>query len=253
MRSDEVLVQAVARGDEPALRELCGRWERPLYQFLFRHTGGRDVDDLYQETWLRVVRACNRFDPTRRFSTWLFQIAVNLCRDFHRRAPPEPVDVVPDVGSVAGIAATEAGIDARRLLAELPEAQRSVVRCATTMTSPEDEVAEVLGVPRGTVKSRQQNALARLGELAGRESTHGMIDDDIRRLLDGYVVPEPPRADGRRVRAARRCSRGTRDRAGVRSRGRSSSRSCRCPRSSRSTSSWCAARMICCICCCPLR
>ena len=165
MRSDEVLVQAVARGDEAALRELCGRWERPLYQFLFRHTGGRDVDDLYQETWIRIVRASARFDPTRRFSTWLFQIAVNLCRDFHRRPPPEPVDVVPDVGSTGGVAAAEAGIDARRLLAELPEAQRSVVLLRYYHDLAEDEVAEILGVPRGTVKSRLHNALARLGEL----------------------------------------------------------------------------------------
>jgi RNA polymerase sigma-70 factor (ECF subfamily) len=169
MRSDEALVQAVARGDEPALRELCGRWERPLYQFLFRHTGGRDVDDLYQETWLRIVRAAGRFDPTRRFSTWLFQIAVNLCRDFHRRPPPEPVDVVPDAGSVAGIVATEAAIDARRLLAELPEAQRSVVLLRHYHDLSEDEVAEILGVPRGTVKSRLHTALARLGELAQAE------------------------------------------------------------------------------------
>ena len=169
MRSDEVLVQAVARGDEPALRELCGRWERPLYQFLFRHTGGRDVDDLYQETWLRVVRAANRFDPTRRFSTWLFQIAVNLCRDFHRRPPPEPVDVAPDAAGVDHIAAAEAGIDARRLLAALPEAQRSVVLLRYYHDLPEDEVAEITGVPRGTVKSRLHHALARLGELVRAE------------------------------------------------------------------------------------
>jgi RNA polymerase sigma-70 factor (ECF subfamily) len=172
MRSDEALVQAVARGDEPALRELCGRWERPLYQFIFRHTGGRDVDDLYQETWLRVVRACGRFDPTRRFSTWLFQIAVNLCHDFHRRPPPDPVDpvdVARDAGGVDGVAATEAGIDARRLLAALPEAQRSVVLLRHYHDLSEDEVAEILGVPRGTVKSRLHHALARLGELVRAE------------------------------------------------------------------------------------
>ena len=166
MRSDEALVQAVARGDEPALRELCGRWERPLYQFLFRHTGGRDVDDLYQETWLRIVRAAGRFDPTRRFSTWLFQIAVNLCRDFHRRPPPEPVGVAPDVGGVDHVAAAEAGIDARRLLAVLPEAQRSVVLLRYYHDLPEDEVAAILDCPRGTVKSRLHHAMATLKALA---------------------------------------------------------------------------------------
>src|SRR5881409_2846868 len=92
MATDEELIAAVASGDGRRLEELCRRWERPLYQLIARHTGGRDVEDLYQETWLRVVRAARRFDPGRRFSTWLFQIAVNLCRDWHRRPPPEPVD-----------------------------------------------------------------------------------------------------------------------------------------------------------------
>src|ERR1051325_361018 len=92
MAADETLIAAVAEGDRRALEELCRRWERPLYQFIHRHTGGRDVEDLHQETWLRVVRAARRFDPRRRFSTWLFQIALNLCRDWHRRPPPDPVD-----------------------------------------------------------------------------------------------------------------------------------------------------------------
>src|SRR5439155_19433677 len=92
MATDEDLMTAVASGDGRALAELCGRYERGVHRFIFRHTGGRDVDDLYQETWLRVVRAARRFDRRRRFSTWLFQIAVNLCRDWHRRPPPEPVD-----------------------------------------------------------------------------------------------------------------------------------------------------------------
>src|SRR3989442_1159226 len=90
MATDEELIAAVASGDGRRLEELCRRWERPLYQLIARHTGGRDVEDLYQETWLRVVRAARRFDPGRRFSTWLFQIATNLCRDWHRRPAPGP-------------------------------------------------------------------------------------------------------------------------------------------------------------------
>src|SRR5262245_16444707 len=94
--SDEALMTRVARGDARALDTLCRRWERPLYAFLARQTGGRDVDDLFQDTWLRVVRAAPRFDPARRFSTWLFQIAINRARDWRRRPPPEPVDRVAD-------------------------------------------------------------------------------------------------------------------------------------------------------------
>jgi len=169
MATDEQLVVAVAAGDGRALAELCRRYERALHHFIHRYTSGRDVDDLYQETWLRVVRAAARFDPTRRFSTWLFQIAVNLCRDWHRRAPPDPVDpahVDPMSTGHDPTHATEAGIDARRLLAALPEAQRSVVILRYYHDLGEDAVAEILGCPRGTVKSRLHHAMARLKEVA---------------------------------------------------------------------------------------
>src|SRR2546430_11700306 len=116
MATDEELIAAVASGDGRGLEELCRRWERPLYQLIVRHTGGRYVEDLYQETWLRVVRAARRFDRGRRFSTWLFQIAVNLCRDWHRRPPPEPVDPASLEDSRAGPSGTaDASLDARRL------------------------------------------------------------------------------------------------------------------------------------------
>src|SRR5262245_21083915 len=92
MATDEELIAAVVRGDEEAMATLYRRYERPLHGFLTRYTGGRDVDDLVQETWLRVVRAAPRFDISRRFSTWLFQIALNLSRDWRRHPPPEPVD-----------------------------------------------------------------------------------------------------------------------------------------------------------------
>src|SRR5262245_19830333 len=122
MVSDEELIGRVGVGDQDALAELCRRYERPLFHFLARHTGGRDVEDLYQETWLRAVRAAPRFDPSRRFSTWMFQIAVNLCRDWHRKPPPEPHDpaTLDRAGPDATARSTDA-VDARRLLGALPE------------------------------------------------------------------------------------------------------------------------------------
>src|SRR2546425_1503822 len=168
MATDEELVAEVASGDGRGLEELCRRYERPLYRFIARHTGGRDVEDLYQETWLRVVRAARRFDPARRFSTWLFQIAVNLCRDWRRRPPPDPVDPAVAAASAGPPAATDAALDARRLLAALPEAQRSAVILRYYHDLPEEEVADILGCPRGTVKSRLHNAMRRLIEIARR-------------------------------------------------------------------------------------
>src|SRR5689334_22502961 len=146
MATDEELVAAVARGDGTALAELVRRWERPPFGFIHRQTGGRDVEDLHQQTWLRIVRAAGRFDPARRFSTWLFQIALKLCRDWRRRRPPEPVgpgdaatsvvrsdaaihDQVDRVEAAIDdqIGRVEAAIDAGRLLADLPDAQRAAV------------------------------------------------------------------------------------------------------------------------------
>lgn len=169
MEADEVLVQAVAAGDGEALAVLCRRWERPLLRFIGRYTGGRDVEDVYQETWLGVVRGAPRFDPSRRFTTWLFQIALNRCRDWHRRRPPETALETthePPADGAGSAEATEATLDAQRLLAALPPAQREVVLLRYVRDLGEREMAEILGCPPGTVKSRLHHALLRLVELA---------------------------------------------------------------------------------------
>jgi RNA polymerase sigma-70 factor (ECF subfamily) len=174
MATDEDLIAAVAAGDEVAFAALHRRWERPLHAFLARYTGGRDVDDLVQETWLRVVRAADRHDPARRFSTWVFQIALNLARDWRRRPPADPAEPERVDALVArdGMAATRAGLDVARLLMALPEAQRAVVVLRHFHDLGEDEVAAILAIPRGTVKSRLHAAMARLAALA-RPTTPG--------------------------------------------------------------------------------
>ncbi len=169
MPSDEALVGQVACGDEQALAALLRRWERPLAHFLHRQTGGRDVDDLYQETWIRVVRAAERFDGERRFSTWLFQIALNLCRDWRRRRVPEPVDGAGDGTAADDDPAAVAALDVERLLARLPAAQREVVALRYLHELSEEEVAAVLDIPRGTVKSRLHHGIARLNALVRDE------------------------------------------------------------------------------------
>jgi RNA polymerase sigma-70 factor (ECF subfamily) len=176
MASDAELIAAVAAGDGHALDGLYRRYERPLYQFLFRHGGARDVEDRVQETWLRVVAAAPRFDPSRRFSTWLFQIALNLCRDWRRRPPPEPVDptTIERTAEGAGSAQSmEDAVDADRLLAALPDAQRSVLVLRYYCDRTEAEVAEILECPIGTVKSRTHEAIARLADLVHAEPSAG--------------------------------------------------------------------------------
>jgi len=164
MQTDEALAARLVDGDELALRELLRRYERPLAAFLHRQTGGRDVEDLYQETWLRVVRHAARFDAGRRFSTWLFQIAVNLCRDWQRRPPPEPRERI-DEPAAPELERADAALDAARLLAVLPEPQREVIVLRFYQDLSEADVAAILDIPVGTVKSRLHQAIARLAAL----------------------------------------------------------------------------------------
>jgi RNA polymerase sigma-70 factor (ECF subfamily) len=168
MQTDEALAERVGAGDERALRELLRRYEHPLAAFLHRQTAGRDVEDLYQETWLRVVRHAPRFDPRRRFSTWLFQIAVNLCRDWHRRPPPEPRELADDT-TMDGGARRDAALDAEKLLARLPERQREVIVLRYYHDLTEEDVAAILDIPKGTVKSRLHEAIARLAAIVAAD------------------------------------------------------------------------------------
>jgi RNA polymerase sigma-70 factor (ECF subfamily) len=175
MEADETLMAAVAAGDGAALEVLCRRWEAPLFRLLARQTGGRDVDDLYQETWLRVVRGARGFAPGRPFRPWLFRIAVNCARDWQRRRRVDPLAhaEAPDAAPPGPERHADAALDAARLLAALPPAQRDVVVLRYYHDLPEAEVAEVLGCPRGTVKSRLHHAIARLVGLVRREGRGG--------------------------------------------------------------------------------
>ena len=153
------------RGDPTAFERLLERYQRRLFGFLLRRVPAQqEPEDLFQETWLRVVRARESFDPARRFSTWLFQIANNLCRDGARRSAVEARErtqlqsEVPTPGSVAA-AALDAKLDAEQRLARLPEPLREVLVLRYFEDLAEREIAEIVGVPPGTVKSRLHAAV----------------------------------------------------------------------------------------------
>ena len=166
----------VQAGDPQALAALIDRWRGPLYAFLWRRAGD-GADDLFQESWIRVTRARDRFDHSRRFSTWLFQIANNLCRDRWRRldARKRALDAWQAELEASGAAqgAPPEARDARlaRLLERLPERQREVLVLRYWHDQSEAEVAEILGIPRGTVKSRLHAAVRAARELLEAEET----------------------------------------------------------------------------------
>ena len=167
-----VCVQA---GDPQALAALIDRWRAPLYAFLWRRVGD-GADDLFQESWIRVSRARDRFDRSRRFSTWLFQIANNLCRDRWRRldARRRAHDALRDEAQARGqdrAAAPELPGEHRleRQLERLPERLREVLVLRYYQDLGEAEIAEILDIPRGTVKSRLHAAVRAARALLEKE------------------------------------------------------------------------------------
>ena len=168
----------VQAGDSEALAALIERYRGPLYAFLWRRAGD-GADDLFQESWIRVSRARDRFDRSRRFSTWLFQIANNLCRDRWRRldARRRAFDALREEARATGRdAAAPPELPADRALVArldaLPERLREVLVLRHYHELGEAEIAEVLGIPRGTVKSRLHAAVRAARALFHEDERH---------------------------------------------------------------------------------
>jgi RNA polymerase sigma-70 factor (ECF subfamily) len=169
--SDEELARRLFQGDDVAATALFERYRRPLFGLLYRLTGNAaDADELFQETFVRLLRAGTRYDPARRFKPWLYTIAVNLARDrasrSRHRANPElraQADL-PERDEEDHEARLSERADVARALAELPEAQRSAVILRYFEGLSEPELASALGIPRGTVKSRLHHALSKMRE-----------------------------------------------------------------------------------------
>src|SRR5213080_204802 len=104
--TDEELVARSISGDADSFNELVLRWERPIYALAYR-TIGREEDarDVCQETFLRAFRALPGFRGQAKFSSWLYRIALNLCRDWARRQRRTPVVQMPEDVDVMELAA----------------------------------------------------------------------------------------------------------------------------------------------------
>jgi len=181
--SDEALIALVARGDDTALAELYDRIGRVAYGIALRILRDeRLAEDAVQEGFLAVWRSAATFRAERaKASTWVVTLvhrrAVDLVRrEERRRAEPlEPVGG-EDTPDPAGSAEDEAwlGFERERMLsalAALPDAQRESLELAYYGGYSQSELAEMLGVPIGTIKSRMFAGLARLRELLDETDT----------------------------------------------------------------------------------
>jgi RNA polymerase sigma-70 factor (ECF subfamily) len=182
---DEQLMWRVrADGDPAAFARLVERWQVPVQRFCHRLLDDRHrAEDLAQETFARLFRARERYAPTARFSTYLWRIALNLCRDEIRRQSRRPegaLESADETGPVGdrstpwhdgapGPADVAAGNEeaalVRQALARLPEQYRSVLVLRHYEHLKLREIADVLDLPAGTVSSRLAEALDRLAVL----------------------------------------------------------------------------------------
>ncbi|MFC1544713.1 RNA polymerase sigma factor [Gemmatimonadota bacterium] len=157
---ESLLVEGLKRGDPAAADELFKRYSRPLHAFIMRMTGERHTaEDIFQDTWVRIVRNIDSFRGDCKFSSWMFQIALNLCRNLARgQSRREFVEL-----DKAGVLAQDPDVDADRILlavkmkklvASLPDKMREVVVLRFYHEKTDFEIAEITGLPAGTVKSR---------------------------------------------------------------------------------------------------
>jgi RNA polymerase sigma factor (sigma-70 family) len=173
--SDEALVALVARGDESALAELYDRVGRVAYGLAFRVLrDDRLAEDAVQEAFLGVWRTAAGFRAERaKASTWILTLvhrrAVDLVRrEERRRAEPLDDAMVEQVTSDSAEDAAWLGFERERVqtgLRQLPHPQREAIELAYYGGFSQTELAERLGVPLGTIKSRMFAGLARLREL----------------------------------------------------------------------------------------
>ncbi len=171
--SDESLMASLAGGDSAALDELMVRWQAPLLGFLHRRLQNEaDARDLAQETFVRIHQYRERYRPGARFTTWMFQIALNLARDHARKttrrrtdsldeiAPPDLAD--PGVSPAVAARQAEERAAVRAALDALPADLREVVLLAEYEHLPHAEIAALVGATAKAVESRLARARARL-------------------------------------------------------------------------------------------
>jgi RNA polymerase sigma-70 factor (ECF subfamily) len=172
-------VARLRRGDLNALSELISRYQNRLYRYLLcivRQPA--EAEDLFQETWLRVVEKILSFDASRNFDAWLFRLARNLAIDHLRRVRPQSLDE-PLANSWGGetvadripskddtpldhALAAERRTEIREAMAGLPMIYREVLTLRFEEEMKIEEIAQVIAVPISTAKSRLRRSLEQL-------------------------------------------------------------------------------------------
>ena len=173
--TDEDLVARSRGGDLDSFNQLILRWERPIYAFAYRVIGREeDARDVCQETFLRAFRSLPGFKGQAKFSSWLYQIALNLCRDWIRRQRRartvqlaegvDPSELAAEQGPVESIedlvSRRELSAVVEEAMTLLPEEQRTAIVLKEYHGMTFQEIADLQGCPLSTVKTRLYQGLS---------------------------------------------------------------------------------------------
>jgi len=174
-------VAQLRQGDLDALSALLTRYQNRLYRYLLRMVRNQaEAEDLFQQTWVRVAERIRRYDPSRNFEPWLFAVARNLAIDHLRRIRPESLDEpisdseAGETGAarlasgerpvLEGILQQERSSRVNEAMETLPVAYREVLTLRFEEEMKLEEIAEVIGTPLSTVKTRLRRGLNRMRE-----------------------------------------------------------------------------------------
>src|SRR6187399_536335 len=183
-RTDEELVARATAGDQDSFNQLVARWERPIYALAFR-TLGREEEarDVVQEAFLRAFRGLKGFRGQAKFSSWLYRITLNLCRDWIRRERRQPIAQAPEGVDLLDLASEQSPTETiedlvarkeisqavARIMADLPEDQRTAILLKEYHGLTFQEIADMLDCPLSTVKTRLYQGLSVLRRQLDRE------------------------------------------------------------------------------------
>ncbi|MBI4568165.1 MAG: sigma-70 family RNA polymerase sigma factor [Planctomycetes bacterium] len=180
LTDEEIASHLSRRFDKDLWQTLFARYEKPLQAFIRRYVPSHEAaQDIFQETFMRVYRNLAVFDPERRFKTWCYTIALNLCRSLHRRRLDRSISLeraASDDGDSLGdrvlvdydsdperlAALREDRANVRRAVALLPQKQHEVFTLYYYQGLPYEEIARAINRPVGTVKSRMHTAMRML-------------------------------------------------------------------------------------------
>lgn len=173
---DGVWVAKCLQGDTAAFETLVLRYQRILINVAFRLTGNReDAQDIAQNTLVRAFERLDTYDPSRRFFSWIYRIAVNESLNYRRsRHDHAAIDAGVEAGAAADpVEQREVGERVQSALMQLTPEYREVVVMRYFIDLSYEEIGEALGIPEKTVKSRLFSARQRLERLLGPEGFSG--------------------------------------------------------------------------------